>query len=113
MSTFSDWGWPEWLTFAGVTTAALTGLALALSEFDNRFCAPKRRKARRVEELNDPIDAHFLVPPASQRVIQYAEQDGREHLLAEIVLRPNTTTLVEFRLHPRTRFATSSFLFGC
>jgi hypothetical protein len=109
----SDWGWPDWLTFAGIMTAALTGIALTWNEIDKRFRAPQRSKQKRDEELNDPIDLHFLVPEHSQRSIEYAVQDDAEHLLNAVIIPPSAKTLLELRLHPKTKFVTTHLIFGC
>jgi hypothetical protein len=45
-ASLSDFGLPDWLTFAGVVTAALTGIALIWNEADKRFLSPKRLKEK-------------------------------------------------------------------
>lgn len=107
------WGWLDWVSFGAGVTAAMAGLALFGFALDEKLWQPKRIKAKRGAELHDPLDVHFLVPSRSQRTIQFAAQDDREHLLNEIVLSPKFVTLIELRLHPRTRFVTSAILFGC
>jgi len=109
----SQWGSGEWLTFGVIALTLLTAAVGACLQLEFQIFSPRRQRFKREEELNDPVDMHFLVPPLSQRRIEYAQQDDREHLLSELLLAPNTSTLVELRLHPRTRFVTTEFLFGC
>jgi hypothetical protein len=108
-----QWGPTDWTAFISVIVAALTGVALVYIEIDKKFFATRRLRLLRERELNDPVDIHFLVPPRSQRTVEYAEQDDREHLLYEIILAPLASTIVEVRIQPRTRFVTDTFLFGC
>jgi hypothetical protein len=108
-----EWGLTDWAAFVAVIIAAITGLALVIREIDKWLWEPKRSKAKRVTELDDPIDIHFLLPPASQRKVEYAKQDNREHLFCDIVLPCNRETIVELRINPKIKFVSTSFLFGC
>jgi hypothetical protein len=109
----SEWGGGEWLTFAVIALTLLISIGIFWLAADAQWCAPRRAARRRFAELNDPVDFHFLGPPRTQRQIEYAKQDEREHLFYEIVLKPETFTVIELRIHPRTRFLTTAFLFGC
>jgi hypothetical protein len=110
----TTWGATDWIAFISVIAAALAGILLIVMELEKRFLAPKRLSLKREAELNDPIDVHFLVPPLSQGDrIEYAEQDGREHLLYDVFLPPHSETIVELRINPKIRFVSTSFLFGC
>jgi hypothetical protein len=109
----TEWGPSDWIAFSSVIAAAVTGIGLVCIEIDKRIFGPRRHKLQRERELNDPVDINFLVPPLSQRIIEYARQDDREHLLYEVSLKPYTSTVVELRIHPRIHFVTDAFLFGC
>jgi hypothetical protein len=109
----SQWGSGEWLTFGVIALTLLVAAAVAYLQMEFQVFSPRRQRRRREEELNDPIDLHFLIPERSQRSIEYAEQDDEEHLLNEIIIPPDTKTLVELRLHPKTKFVTTYLLFGC
>jgi hypothetical protein len=109
----SQWGSGEWLTFGVIALTLLMATAVAYLQVDFQIFSPQRQRRRREEELNDPIDFHFLIPERSQRSIEYAAQDDEEHLLNEIIIPPDTTTLVELRLHPKIKFVTTHLIFGC
>ncbi len=109
----SQWGSGEWLTFGVIALTLLVAAAVAYLQVDFQIFAPQRHRLRREEELNYPIDLHFLIPERSQRSVEYAEQDDDEHLLNEIILPPRAKTLVELRLHPKTKFITTHLIFGC
>jgi hypothetical protein len=47
-ASFSDFGLPDWLTFAGVVTAALTGIALIWNEVDKRFLVARTLETKKV-----------------------------------------------------------------
>jgi hypothetical protein len=108
----SDWGAGEWLNFGIISLTLLVSVGILYFEYRANISLPKQRLQQRKEELYDPIDIHFLVPSETQRLIHYAKQDDRDHLLNEVILRPHTTNLVEIRIHPRARFRTTHFLFG-
>lgn len=108
-----EWGLTDWAAFVAIIIAAITGLALVIREIDKWVWEPKRSETKRSAALNDPVDIHFLIPPTSQRKVEYAKQDNREHLLYDIVLPCNRETVVELRIHPKIKFISTSFLFGC
>jgi len=109
----SEWGTGEWLVFGVILLTLIAALAGVYLQLNEQFWHPRRERQKRTEQLNDPIDVSFLVPERSQRAIDYAIQDDEEHLLNEIILPPDSTTLVELRLHPRTKFATTHLTLGC
>jgi len=70
------------------------------------------RPGRRLKALiADPADVQFLIPSRA-RGCDHAIQDERNHLVTQLILPPNSDTLVEIRIAPRHTFETHTLQFG-
>ncbi len=100
ISAMAPWPWP----MAGV--ALSTTMLLVILHVN--FLKPYRRR----RALRRPVEAFFLVPGPG-RDCDYAEQDGHEHWLREIVLPANAEIIAELIYKARLAFHTRDVSFGC
>ena len=99
-------------TIAGSISSILAFLVATIVLYltaDAMFFSPKRNLKRRQEELRHPAIVRFLVPERPQREVDFAIQDGDEHLLREIVLPPNTIRTIEIFIKAHTNFNRAEF----
>lgn len=104
--------WTIWGAKAAIG-GAFVALATLIIVAGQAFYLPKRQLKKRREELRNPVDIYFLIPPKAQRLIDYAIQNDLEHWLDELTIPPFSTTVIELRIAPRTTFTTRVLQFGC
>ncbi len=98
-----------WVAIGGL----LVGLAIVSLAMLADFVLPSRRNKRRLEQLKHPADVWFLITSAEFRQIDFAVQDGQEHLVKELVLQSHSEYVVEILIRPRMHFQSTATIFGC
>jgi hypothetical protein len=93
---------------------ALAAIAVFILTIYQLIIAPIFKHLYRKRKIKRAMRSYFLIPMLSQgRSVYYAIQDEREHRCTNIVLPPDSKTLVEFWFRPTISFKYSYMLFGC
>ncbi len=66
-----------------------------------------------VRKARKPCEIHFLIPEQHKRILSYASQDDKEHLVDELTLPSNSLVTIELWIKPKMNFHESEFYFGC
>jgi hypothetical protein len=101
LTAIHNWGWP-------IISAICSAAALLLLAYI-QILRPWIRRIR----LKRPFKAYFLITSRDQFLLDYIQQDHREHYVKTLVVPPNSEIPIQIVLIPKLSFLQRELYFGC